>query len=334
MQETPIQNSPPASSTPARDRLSQLDFEERWQASHRRHWFFDIVLTLLVLGLAGAAWYAFPIIKNHNTGLAKLPDIQKQVGTVEDGLKSAGSKFDEWTAGQQSLRDKSEQALRDLRSRMEAVETQAGEGASALIARVESEFVPQIEKLHGEYAELRSTRDADQERVASLEEQLKGVREQADKQAQDVARDLAAVRRDMDEQKALTQRQIADVTDLKQNQQRDRRDFDALNGKLATERVDFEVTKSRQSDIAPGVTLAITGIDIPYHRVNGWIWVLPDRRTIWIRGQSTQQPVEFYSTADNRKRELVITHLTDSSATGYLLQPKPAGIAAISPAGD
>ena len=41
---------PPA----VRDRFSQFD----WHASHRRHWFFDIVLSLVVVALAGAAWYA------------------------------------------------------------------------------------------------------------------------------------------------------------------------------------------------------------------------------------------------------------------------------------
>jgi hypothetical protein len=45
----------------AQDRLGQLDFEKRWQTNHR-HWISDLILMLVVAGLAGAAWYVFPIL--------------------------------------------------------------------------------------------------------------------------------------------------------------------------------------------------------------------------------------------------------------------------------
>lgn len=54
------------------------------------------------------------------------------------------------------------------------------------------------------------------------------------------------------------------------------------------------------------------------------MWVLPDRRTIWLRGQSAQVPVVFYGYNDGQKRELVITNVTRNSATGFLLLPADA----------
>ena len=312
------------------DRLSQYDFEERWQTSRRRHWIFDILVTLVVLGLAGAAWYAYPIFKKHEAGMAQLPDMQKAVGALQDDLKAAGSKFDSWTADQQTFSDRTDRALRDLRGRVEAAKTEASEAASAMLDRVQGEFGAKIDKVQTQLADLVSARAADQERIASLERGLKEVREQGDRHEQD----LAAVQRRVDEQESLSQRQIADVTDLKQTEQKDRRDFDSLNDKLAVERVDFEVTKNHQSDVAPGVTLAVTGIDLPHHSITGWVWLVADRRTIWLRNQATQQPVEFYSTADSKKRELVITHAANDSVAGYLLLPKAAGVATHAPAGD
>ena len=86
-------------------------------------------------------------------------------------------------------------------------------------------------------------------------------------------------------------------------------------------RVDFEVDKGRNVELAPGISLEISGTDVAYRRVSGWMWVLPDRRTIWLRGQGAQEPVVFYSTADGKKRELVITSVTEKSAVGYLLLP-------------
>jgi hypothetical protein len=123
---------------------------------------------------------------------------------------------------------------------------------------------------------------ADLERISSLERGLKEVREQADRQDQD----LVAVRKRVEEQEALTQRQVADVTDHRQTERRDRRDFAALNDKLAGERVDFEVSKDHQSDVALGNHLGRhrNRHALPSH--HGWVWLTTDR-TIWIRNQAT-----------------------------------------------
>jgi len=57
-------------------------------------------------------------------------------------------------------------------------------------------------------------------------------------------------------------------------------------------------------------------------RVNGWIWVMPDRRTIWLRHQSAREPVVFYGHLDGKQRELMITSVTENSVRGYLLVPE------------
>ena len=52
---------------------------------------------------------------------------------------------------------------------------------------------------------------------------------------------------------------------------------------------------------------------------------MPDRRTIWLKGQGAGEPVIFYGHEDGKKRELVITNVTKSSVTGYLLLPGESG---------
>ncbi|HXP88657.1 MAG TPA: hypothetical protein VN841_28260 [Bryobacteraceae bacterium] len=284
--------------------------------------------------MAAGAWYMYPILQKHEAGIARLPDMQKAVDTLQDEVKSAGSKFDEWTANQKTFSDRTEQALRDLRGRMDAVKeeakAEAGEAAAALTERVQGEFGVKIDKIQTQLAELGSGQAADQQRIASLERDAIEAREQANREAQD----LAALQRRIEEQDALNQRQVADVTDLKQTERLNRRDFDALNDKLAVERVDFEASKNRQRDLAPGITLTVTGIDEQYRRATGWVWLVADRRTIWFRNHGAQEPVEFYSTTDGKKRELVITHLAKDSVAGYLLLPKAAGTTAHTPAAD
>ncbi len=86
-------------------------------------------------------------------------------------------------------------------------------------------------------------------------------------------------------------------------------------------RVDFEVARNHPREIAPGISMGITGSDISRRSVKGWLWVKPENRTIWLRGQALQKPLVFYGYRDGKKRELMLTSITANTASGYLLLP-------------
>jgi hypothetical protein len=100
---------------------------------------------------------------------------------------------------------------------------------------------------------------------------------------------------------------------------RENRDVQDLNQKLAVKRVDFEVTRNHSRDLGDGISLGITGTDVSHRRVTGWVWVMPDRRTVWLHDQGAQEPVVFYGLRDGKRKELVITNVTRDSISGYLL---------------
>jgi sortase A len=79
----------------------------------------------------------------------------------------------------------------------------------------------------------------------------------------------------------------------------------------------FTIEKDHSRQLAPGISIGITDTNAGDRRVNGWMWLLADRRTIWLRDQSTSDPVVFYSAGDGRRHELRITQVTPNSATGY-----------------
>ena len=86
-------------------------------------------------------------------------------------------------------------------------------------------------------------------------------------------------------------------------------------------RINFVVPKNHSRQLAPGISLGVDQIDLAGQRVDGWMWIMPDRRTIWLRDQGTRDPVVFYGYKDGKRRELVITNVTKSAAAGYLLEP-------------
>jgi sortase A len=84
----------------------------------------------------------------------------------------------------------------------------------------------------------------------------------------------------------------------------------------------FEVSTNHSRRLSAGISLGVTSTDEFHHRVNGWMWVMPDRRTIWLHNQSSKEPVIFYGRLDGKQRELVITGVTKRSVKGYLVLPE------------
>ena len=86
-------------------------------------------------------------------------------------------------------------------------------------------------------------------------------------------------------------------------------------------KLDFSLTEKHSRQLAPGISFGVTTTDASAGTVNGWMWVMPDRRTIWVRNQSVQDPIFF--TQDGNTRELLITGVTGNSVSGCLLLPRP-----------
>ena len=298
------------------------DDDDRWLRTRRRHRILSGLCTILALMIAGAAWYAYPILKRRDSSLAQLVHTQQALDKIDGGLQEQRSNVAEWSKEQQQLRDQVTRLGREMRSRIEAVRKETGNTGENLFRSVQAQIEREIETIKGRVAALESSRDADKAQIAALQEQLGQVRDEVSEQNQQ----LSAVRWQMENQNhdAGTESRLAS---LQESEQRDRQSVEAINNRLAVRRIDFEVTKGHSRELAPGISLGITRTDVAFRRVSGWMWVLPDRRTIWLREQGAQEPVDFYGYTDGMKRELVIRSVTKGSVAGYLLLPKEASAA-------
>jgi chaperonin cofactor prefoldin len=281
------------------------------------------LVVVLVLMLAGAAWYAYPILKRHDSSLAQLARTQQSLDKIGSSVQQQQSKLDEWSNDRQLLQDQMTRLGQGMRSRIDAVRKETGQAAQNLVHTVRAQLEREIDAVKSRIAALESSRDADRAQIAALQEQLGQVRNEVNEQA----RQLSEARRQVETRDAATESRLAGLQDAEQH---DRQRVDGIDNKLAVRRIDFEVVKGHSQELAPGISLEITGTDVPFRRASGWMWVLPDRRTIWLRQQGAQEPVEFYSSKDGQKRELVITNVAKRVVDGYLLLPKEP--AASSPA--
>jgi len=78
----------------------------------------------------------------------------------------------------------------------------------------------------------------------------------------------------------------------------------------------FYLSKRHSRQLTAGISIGVDETDQAAGQVNGWLWVMPDRRTIWLKDQPAHEPLIFYQSGE--RRELMITSVTATSIAGYL----------------
>ena len=88
--------------------------------------------------------------------------------------------------------------------------------------------------------------------------------------------------------------------------------------------VTFDVSLGHSRQIVPGrVWFGLDSTDATAGTVNGWLWVLPEHRTIWLHDTEARQPVVFDQAG--RRHELLITSVANGTARGYVIEMSKHG---------
>jgi chromosome segregation ATPase len=227
-------------------------------------------------------------------------------------LTTTEAKLQDWYAGQHELQQRVADLQKETQSRFRYARQQAGELRAELYKRIHGEVLAQTQVLETKVARLEAKGEADQALIEKQQTDLAALRQDTEKQAAQ----LDFVHNQIERDGANRDQQLAS---LNNQLGRENRNVEDLSKKLAVKRVDFEVTRNHSRDLGDGISVGITGTDVSHRRVTGWVWVMPDRRTVWLHDQGAQEPVVFYGLRDGKRKELVITNVTRDSISGYLL---------------
>jgi sortase A len=85
------------------------------------------------------------------------------------------------------------------------------------------------------------------------------------------------------------------------------------------QKIFFTVNRLHSRQLAPGVSVGITDTDPDNQAVEGWLWLMPERRTVWLRSQAVGDPLRIESGEGERTRRVVITKVTEEAVSGYLV---------------
>lgn len=81
----------------------------------------------------------------------------------------------------------------------------------------------------------------------------------------------------------------------------------------------FQIRKGHGQEVAPGISLGVTDTNPESGSVYGWMWVMPDRRTVLLRDQPVGKPLVFYR--DGQRVELRILSVSENSILATLVFP-------------
>lgn len=284
----------------AADRPVAIESGHRGQS--KMHWMF---VAVLCAALAMLAYYGYQMVKNQDARIAQLVGSQGALSTLGQRVDAVESNLHDLTGGWQGMG----QRLAKLEGRVAADVKETRRYAETLTQQLHQQMT----------AEMNA-------RTSILDARLRQVEsEQADQRAQ-IAQVETNLKRDIS---AVRDENGRDLSSLRHQEETNARDVSAISQKLERQRIDFELAKGQTKELAPGISLRIRGMNPAYQRYHGALWLLQDRRTVWLRDQSVHEPVRFFHKDGGEPYELVVTDVTKKAVVGYLLAPvNPGGASA------
>ncbi len=267
--------------------------------------------------LAGGLWYFQPERVKQAAMIREIPALHNTVDAVGQRLRQAEGQLQSWANDRDGLGARLTKLEKLLETRWSQQKSQMRQMRDNILARVHVDLDQRDFNINSRLARWETQREADQAAIAGMRQQMADLTKTMTRQQTR----LAAMESNVSTDKQVLEQQVAGVRD---NEDQNRGELRELARSLETRRINFEASRNHSQHLAPGVSLCVTKTDVAHRRVSGWMWIMPDRKTIWLRGQGAMQPVIYYSAADGKRREVVFTSVTDSSAVGYMLLPADA----------
>ena len=79
----------------------------------------------------------------------------------------------------------------------------------------------------------------------------------------------------------------------------------------------FSVSMNRKREVAPGISIEVTGTDTSTGTADGSMWLMPEHRRVYFHHQAAGDPLVF--SQEGRRRELLITRVSENTMTASLL---------------
>ncbi len=269
---------------------------------HGGLWAF-VLLMAMAAGAGG--WYFYQQQSKQDGQLAFLSGMQTTMDGVKSRVDAAENGLLEWNNRWGKLDARFTQVERKAGAAIAAVKS----GSQKMMAELETKLDARFDQKLNEKTAVLQTRIETMESASNTQQARLNRMEN----------DLTDSRREIADLRAETAREVGT---LQTANGRSAGRIDTLERLRKNQRVDFELAAHRTQHLLPGVTLAVDSIDPRYQRYSGYVYLLTDRRYVWIKNQDAQSPVLIYPKAGGQALRLVVNQVTKRDVTGYLLVPE------------
>jgi hypothetical protein len=305
-----------SSTSLASRRRAPLDEEEH---PGKSRWLLGPIMAVGLAFLIAGGVYSYRRVGPNFTRLSLLPAMQDQIGAAgrridaaEEALRSWSSQQDAWNKRLGAMESRIDGILRASRKQTDEIVTRAQQSMRAELDR-------RTESLQTRLDRVQTAQQSTGTQLSRFEEQLNQMQVANNREVEQLREELRQAR-------SATSAAMADVDGriarVDQRSSESASDLESIHRKVDQERTDFEVGINHNRELAQGVSMNASHTDVLHQRFDGWIWLMPDRKTIWLHSRGIQQPLTFYTEGDARPRELVITRVTKYSLIGYILMPR------------
>jgi len=269
-----------------------------YQHASNSTWGFVLALAVALVGLACFGYFT---LKNTNVRISQLFGNQAVLNTLGQRVDTAETQLRDLSGGWKGVAQRVT-ALESLQGKVSHDFQQTRKYAESLTERLHQQVSTELEArtsvLDTRLHQVESEQTAQRSQLAQVESEL---RQEIASAREETGRDLSGVH---------------------QQVENNARNLGSLSERLDRNRVDFEVAKGQTTELIPGVSFQISGTNNQYQRFRGSLFLLQDRRTLWLRDATVHQPVRFFHKEGGEPYELVVTDVNKHSVIGYLLVPK------------
>jgi predicted nucleic acid-binding Zn-ribbon protein len=278
------------------------------------------LVILVTLGLAGASWYGYRSLENHEALLAPIPALQALGVTMDGQLSTIQEKMGEWTNQQSSLGDRMAKLEKRLSSSMKAARNQAEVAANQAAQLVREEINQSLLRLQGRVESVESVQRETQDQLAAARTEIGSLRQEIAGLQKENSERLA----ELHDTQGNVDRLNSQVSAVNNQVTTHAATLTALNNQVEREQIQFELSNSRTQQVVPGIYLTVSHTDVGHQRVDGWMQFANEGRIVWIRGLAAGEALTFVTRSDSRTHELVFSGVRENGATGYVLLPRSA----------
>jgi peptidoglycan hydrolase CwlO-like protein len=297
-----------------RNQLERQEDEHELHATKTK--ILSVILAFLIVGLAASFWFAYPSLRDQKKFALDMLGLQNNTGALGEHVQSLEAKFNKTAAELPSLSARMDQLGANMKTNLQSARTQAQAAATQAGQRIKAELNQSIQAIESRLAGLESNQKETSGHVNQLEEQIAGLKREIATMREQSSASAEKITAIQQEQQARG----GDIARLDEKVGSHQTALDSISSRGERKRVEFQLSKRKAEQIAPGIFLAISHTDAGKQQVDGTLQ-FGDARALTIRSQEIQKPVSFYTTDETRPSELVFTEVTKNGVSGYLVMP-------------